>query len=92
MNRTVTTAVIAVSQLAGLVEDPALDARIAGVEVVEHGREGVALGAHLGLTARVGAQDGGDPDLDGHQGVLSSSVCSGAIVTSSSVTTPSMIL
>ena len=49
---------------------------------------------HRLLTVGVLAEDGGDADLDGHQGVLSlwSAVPVGVIVTSSSVTTPSMIL
>ena len=54
------------AQLAGLVEDPAPDAGVVRVEVVEHLGEGAALGAHLGLTAGVGAQDGRDPDADAH--------------------------
>ena len=60
------------------------------LEVVDQPGERVALGRDGLLAAGVGAQDGGDPDLDGHQGVLASS--SGTTTTSSSVTVPSMIL
>ncbi len=44
------------AQRAGLVEDAPLDAGVVGVEVVEDRGQGVALGAHLGLTPGVGGR------------------------------------
>src|SRR5882757_9559464 len=53
-------------QAALIGDEPALEARVAAVQVVNQGRERVALGVDgLGATG-VGAQDGRDLDLDGH--------------------------
>ena len=46
------------------------DAGVGGIEVVEHVGQGLTCGGHLGLTAGVGAQDGGDADGDCHGGFL----------------------
>lgn len=54
-------------ELAGLVEDPGLDAGVVPVEVLEDGPQGVALGGDLGGTAGIGAQDRGDADVDAHR-------------------------
>ena len=52
----------------------------------------VAGGRHGLLASGIAAEDGGDADLDGHQGVLLSSTAGWSTEMSSSVTTPSTIL
>src|SRR5687767_8775307 len=77
-----------------IVDQALLDAGVVALEVVDQCRQRGAVGLDRLGAVGVGAKDGGDADLDGHQGVLTfldNSVV-GVIVTSSSVTTPSMIL
>ena len=77
-----------------VLDEATLDAGVVALEVVDQrGERRPAAVDGLGAVG-VGAQDGGDTDLDGHQGVLSSVSRGqlGVIVTSSSVTTPSMML
>src|SRR6478752_368153 len=49
-----------------VLDQPVLDARVVGLEVVDERTEAGAVGGDRLLTAGVGAQDGRDPDLDGH--------------------------
>jgi membrane protease YdiL (CAAX protease family) len=53
-------------QLAGLVQDPRLDAGVVPVQVVEDGPQGLPFGRDLGGATGVGAQDRGDADVDAH--------------------------
>src|SRR5919112_4277964 len=52
-------------QVAAL-DEPRLDAGMVGLQVVDQGAQAAALAADGLLTAGVRAQDGRDPDLDGH--------------------------
>src|SRR3954465_6232899 len=55
-------------QLALLGDQAVLDPRVLGVDVVDQRAEGGAVALDGLVAAGVGAQDGRDPDLDGHCG------------------------
>src|SRR6478609_2039869 len=58
-----------------VLEQAVLDAGVVGLEVVDQGGQAGALAVDRLLPVRVGAQDGRDPDLDGHGLLLSCSRC-----------------
>src|SRR3954447_7331931 len=54
------------AQLAGVVQHPALDARVRRVERVQHLAQRRAVGGHLGRALGVGPQDGRNPNAHTH--------------------------
>src|SRR6516165_2838524 len=55
------------AQLAALVEDPAAEAGVRGVQPGDDLAQGPRRGGHLGRARGVGAQDGRDANLHGHE-------------------------